>query len=212
MKLKLYYLSQDFIRAHANFEFKQIEFNISELDKDLLQSEIENEENIKFLNEICRQKFPDLRQKVGKYVRSVFKEKFRAWARVNSTGKSSSDYLNNENEKTSKVDTKISSNSKVFNSSPSYLANGSKLQETTKSKVNEYDTAYQVSNKSSNSSVSPTISQKHSLSTSNDSKPISSSKKLKSSSSSSSLNNFANGVTSSDDEKINTKVNENKKN
>ena len=51
------------------------------------QSESENAESIRSIVELCRLKFPDLKYKISKNVKSAFKEKFRAAFKLSSAHK-----------------------------------------------------------------------------------------------------------------------------
>lgn len=46
-------------------------------DNDYNQSELENEENIRRIIQLCKQKYPELKYKITKCVKTIFKEKFR---------------------------------------------------------------------------------------------------------------------------------------
>lgn len=74
---------------NTNFKFEKLdklnpdltsnqETNLEmDYDHDYNQSELENEENIRKIIHLCKQKYPDLKYKITKCVKTVFKEKFR---------------------------------------------------------------------------------------------------------------------------------------
>lgn len=73
----------DYIRANATFEFEKLVVyleNNPQISEDQIysQAEVENQESIRKIVEACRKKFPELRYKINKSVKSAFKEKYRS--------------------------------------------------------------------------------------------------------------------------------------
>lgn len=102
---------------NAKFEFNQISAYIfsnpnTPDDKIYTKAEIENQENIRTITDCCRQKFPELKYKISKSIKSAFKEKYREFFKLYST---SSKYDQNKNKSfksNSTSDTSASNNNR----------------------------------------------------------------------------------------------------
>jgi hypothetical protein len=70
-------LLKDFIRANGVFEFKAACSPDSPDELVFSQAEAENEQALRSLADLARSRFPQLKYKISKSIRSAFKEKFR---------------------------------------------------------------------------------------------------------------------------------------
>jgi hypothetical protein len=179
---------------NTNFKFERLENDKKidndgnqemDYDHDYNQSELENEENIRNIIQLCKNKYPELKYKITKSVKTVFKEKFRiAFKKIEDKVKLKHNELNDSSVKFSHNN----NNNKVFNTTKSNqtLNNNNNNNSTVnsslfkpqefKNKTNETNTNKQPVN--SMITNTPSQSLKHSSNSSNDS--LKSSKKLKS--------------------------------
>ena len=76
---------KEYIRSNSDFKFERLDAHSNDVhltemdyDHDYSQSELENDEQIRRIIQLCKLRFPELKYKITKCVKTVFKEKFRA--------------------------------------------------------------------------------------------------------------------------------------